>query len=100
MSATIELNRGSDLHFDGFWPDGPGSLDGLDLTGYTIDAIEAHPALDGHITLTISDAPGGRFTGNINWQDDMPTGPVMTFIIRLQLGATAITTPKITVNVR
>lgn len=101
MSATMKLNRGSDLQFSVFWPStsAPGSTEGMNLSGYAVDAFGAHPALAGHISLTITDAQNGEISGVIEWQDDMPTGAIMSFSIRLTQGSLSVTTPAITVQV-
>lgn len=96
----MELNRGSYLQFTGFWPSAPGSSQGMNLTGYTIDAFQPHPALAGHITLTITNATGGNFAGEIEWQDDMPVGAIMSFQVRIMQGGKPLTTPAITVLVK
>jgi hypothetical protein len=100
VQPTIMLNRGSDATFTGFWPSAPGSLAGMNLTGYVMDAVFVHEALQGHLTLTITDALDGRFFGRIEWQDNMPTGAIMSFIIRISLGGNNSTLPKIVVVVK
>lgn len=99
MQPTMRLNRGSDLQFAGFWPSAPGSMQGMNLTGYTIDVYQPHPALAGHITLTVTSATDGTFAGVIEWQDDMPVGAIMSFQVRIVQGGVSLTTPAITVLV-
>jgi hypothetical protein len=99
MDRTIEINRGSDADFQGFWPSGPGSLVGADLTGYAIDAVFVHEALAGHLTLTITNAAAGQFVGHIEWQDDMPLGRVMQFSVRITQGQANTTLPALWVQV-
>lgn len=99
MYSFITLNRGSDLTFTVFWPNGPGSEVGMNLTGWAVDVYEAAPALSGHLTLAITDAANGLISGSINWQDDMPTGTEMYFILRIQSGETSLTLPRLMVRV-
>lgn len=100
LQPIIELNRGSDATFAGFWPSAPGSTAGMNLTGYAIDAVFVHEALQGHLTLTITDALDGRFSGRIEWQDDMPVGAIMGFVIRITQGGENMALPEITVLVK
>lgn len=108
LRPMIELNRGSDLTFRVFWPSAPGASTGMDLTGYTVDAFEPSAALAGHLTLTIANPTGAlqatpstwQIQCRIEWQDDMPSGAIMEFAVRLTLGAENITTPKLTVVVK
>lgn len=100
LRPVLTLNRGSDLDFTVIWPDGPGdAAPPLNLTGFTVDAFDPHPALVGQLTLTITDAAAGQITGRIEWADDMPPGAIMAFSIRIAQGADATATPPITVRV-
>ena len=108
LRPTIELNRGSDLSFPVFWPSAPESSVGMDMTGRVVDAFEPSPALADHLTLTLVNLTGAQLANpatwqimcRIEWQDDMPSGAIMEFAIRVTLGADNITTPKLTVLVK
>jgi hypothetical protein len=100
MTATMTLNRGSDLPFAVLWPSAPGSNVGANLTGYTVDAAFVHPALQGNLALSFSNAAAGQIAGLISWADDMPPGAVMSFRLRITLGEISTTSPEITVLVQ
>lgn len=98
MSDTFTLNRGSDLSFQFNWPNGIGG--NANLTGYTISGFEVHPTLASNLTLNIQSPSTGLITGLINWANNMPSGRVMSFRIKLTLGETDITTNQIWIDVR
>jgi hypothetical protein len=97
--GMMTLNRGTDLPFEVLWPDGPNSNVGANLTGYVVDAAFVHPALLGNLALSFTNAGAGQIAGLISWADDMPSGAVMTFRIRITLGSISTTSPEITVKV-
>lgn len=92
----LEIERGSDLNFTATW----GGASPIDLTGMTVSATDAHPALAGNLSLQITDAAAGLITGRIEWVDTMPLGAVMFFRIMLTDGGDTQTTPQIQVLVK
>lgn len=97
--AELEINRGSDLAFTMEWNQ-PGGTTPYDLTGATVAAFEPHPRIDGHITLTVTDAAQGAVSGRVEWQDDMPTGRIMHFRVRASIGGNDTSTDKFWVTVK
>lgn len=97
--ARMVINRGSDLTFTMNWKQ-PGGTAPYDLTGATVAAFEPHPSIAGHITLTVTDAAQGAVSGRVEWQDDMPTGRVMHFRVRVSIGSDDTSTGKIWVTVK
>ncbi len=96
--AELTINRGSDLTFMMNWKQ-PGG-DPYDLTGHAITAFEAHPKAAGHLTFTVLDAAQGQVRGRLEWQDDMPTGRIMTFRVRATIGADDTASEKFWVTVK
>lgn len=92
----IRLNKGSDLNFVVVWGIG---AEPMNLTGYSVDFIDAHRRLQDHLTLSISNAAAGEISGRIDWDDQMPPGRSMHFRVRMTSGEDTITTPQIWVNV-
>ncbi|EGJ20073.1 hypothetical protein RSWS8N_18264 [Cereibacter sphaeroides WS8N] len=80
MSNTVVLTRGSDLGFSGTWTDEAGAA--LDLTGWSIEAFDAHPALAPQLSMAFGNAAQGHFTGLIAWCDAFPRTP-MAFRVRI-----------------
>lgn len=80
MSSTIILTKGSSIRIGGIWPDGDAGA--ADLTGYNIEAYDVHENLTGHVTLSITNASDGTWSGVIDWQEDMDD-KTMHFRIRL-----------------
>lgn len=108
MTNTYDLPRGSDGRARAFWPDASGSSSGMNLTGYTVDLFDAHPALLGHMTVTLENPTGATLADpaswqiayEIDWQDDMPAGALMWFILRITApDGFRQTAPAVTVNV-
>lgn len=96
--AELTINRGSDLTFMMNWklPDGSP----FPLIGYTISARDQHPKAEGHLTFTVLDAAQGQVRGRLEWQDDMPTGRIMTFRVRATIGADDTASEKFWVTVK
>lgn len=97
MANSLTVNKGSDLTFSLVWPDENG--DPINLTGYTADFFELHPALIDNLTVDISDAAGGELTISMNWVNGMPYGNVMFFRVRITLLDFSQTLPLIYINV-
>ena len=87
---TFEVNRGSDLDFSFNWPNGLGG--NLNLTGYTVDAYEAHPALQGLLSLRLTTPEQGLITGLIDWNENLPSEQQMSFRIRITNAGRSLTT--------
>lgn len=87
MNDTIQITRGASVAFDLRWLRSktipPAAPDPIDLTPYNVEVSFAHPQLQGHLAMTVSDAPAGRATGVLTWVADMPLGRVMHFNARL-----------------
>lgn len=84
MTDTFIFNAGSDLAVQFAWPDGNGGA--ADLTGYTIEAIDVHPALTDALAVAIDDAAAGLISIAITWSDQIPRGRVAHFRLRLTSG--------------
>jgi hypothetical protein len=91
MTDTITLPRGGDFDFTFVWKDGTGAP--LNLAPYDLQVFEAHPALTGFITASITDEAAGRVAGRVSWQEDMPDGRIMNFALRLVPKPTAQVPP-------
>ena len=98
MTNTVKINRGSARSVKIIWPGSPTTP--MDLPGWTVSVFEPHPALDGHLTLTITDAAAGEISGALDWQDDMPMRDEMTFRAKIVNGSANMTTPLITFEVQ
>ena len=98
LRDTFLINWGSDLTAVFNWPDGSGG--DADLTGWTVDAIDVHPALVGFLTVTLTDPPTGEITISVQWDDTMPYGRVMRFRVRISLGGQEATTNRLWVKVQ
>lgn len=96
MSDTFIVNRGTDLAFSFNWPDGGGGS--ADLTGYTISAFEADPAIASYLSLTLVDAANGLISGVLAWNDALPMGRVASFRVRITKDGTHTTTSPLWVQ--
>ncbi len=93
MAATILTNKGSAIRLSA-------SIEGVNLTGYTLDAVDLNQIPAPQITVT--DAPAGTFT--LYWSDEaavaIPAGRRGSFRLRLtEPGGDAFTTTPIFVQV-
>jgi hypothetical protein len=82
---TIVANRGSDVPFGLTWPDSSG--DPADLFGWTVRLMDVSAALEGRVTVAISDAANGRVTGRIEWNDSLAANTPYQFRIQISLGS-------------
>lgn len=89
--TPLRLNQGSDLNFVVNWPNS--------LLDATVDSIDTHPTLAGHLTFSVLDASLGSIAAHLQWQDDMPTGTLMHFRVRVTTPAGRVTTPKVYIEV-
>ncbi len=96
MSDTFIVNRGSDLTFSFNWPNGAGG--NADLTGFTVAAFEAHPALAPHLALTLANPATGLITGRVEWSDSLPMGRIASFRVRITQGQNDTTTSPLWVQ--
>ncbi len=97
MKQVMEINRGSDLIFTGDIKDSLGAA--IDLTGFALSAFEPSAEIAPHLTLTITNAAAGQYSGRIEWDDDFPDGMQMQFKVRWAIGETSTTSPTIWVHV-
>ena len=95
MSNTINLNLGSDLSFTGVWKDENGAA--MNMTGYSISLFNAHPML-ANAVIVWTDAATGAFSLVCQHRADWFIGRVMSFRIRVSLGALDISSPEVWVN--
>lgn len=87
LMNALPINKGSDVIFNAQWyADETEDAPVLDLTGYTAEIYDPHPALVGHIAVSIPSPANGQTPISITWQEDMPTGAVMSFRIRISNG--------------
>ena len=98
MTDTVELNRGSDWVFGSTLTDEFGVP--INLTGYTISAFEPSPELAPHLTLSITNAAAGVWSGRVEWNAAFPNGKRMQFRIMFTLGINNETTPQIWIVVK
>ena len=97
MASSLTINKGSDLTFSFVWPDEDGEP--IDLTGYTADFFELHPALLDNLTVGITDPENGELTISMDWVNGMPYGNSMFFRVRITLLDFSDTLPLIYINV-
>ena len=84
--TIVEINRGSDADFTIIWPG--------DLTGRWIGLFEPHPALAGHLTLSIAEASEAEtvIAAHFEWDAGMPCR--MEFRVATTLGEDQRTSQK------
>lgn len=90
--TDLTINWGSDLDtgITLFRPDG----DPLDLTGCVVDMVDQHAALTGRVTVSVTNQVAGRVNLRIEWADAMLRGRLMSFRLRVALGAHSTTTDR------
>lgn len=96
MNDTFTVNAGSDLTFSFQWPDGLGGF--ADLTGWTVDAVDTHPALEPQLSVALVDAPTGVIAIRIDWADTLPLGRVASFRLRISQGENQATSNELWVK--
>jgi hypothetical protein len=95
-SLVLKVPRGADMAFAGIWPD---DRDGADLSGETLDVINASPALSGLVSVVVTDAPTRAYEIRIEGDLSVPLGDAGTFQLRRRIaGAEPRTTPPIAVR--
>lgn len=95
---VIPIYRGSDCVFAGVLSDELGTP--IDLTGGTISAFEPSPVMAPHLTLAITNAVAGAYSGRIEWNDAFPNGQNMQFRLKFTIGGDDKTGPVVWVNVQ
>jgi hypothetical protein len=98
MKHVLQLNQGSDCAFAGTLRDDLGVP--VNLTGYTISAFDPSPELAPHLTLSITDAVSGAWSGRIEWDAGFPDGMRMRFRIKFSSGLNDQTWPPIWIDVQ
>lgn len=93
----ITINRGSDLTLTGVWRDQAGQA--LDLSDWAIALFEVHPSLQGP-TVEWIDAAAGSYRAHIPWNDQIRTGKVASFRLRISKDGEDRSSPQIWVVVQ
>lgn len=87
LRNILPINKGSDSDLDVQWYEDETEASAvLDLTGFTVEVYDVHSALAGHISVAIPTPANGKTPIAINWQDDMPSGAIMHFRLRISDG--------------
>ena len=94
-TSTFNVNTGSDLSFQITWPDGAGAA--ADLTGYTLNIIDAHSALTGLVTATSADLATGIVSVRVEWDDASPVKTLLHFRVQVSLGTEQQSTNRLKV---
>lgn len=97
--TDIPLNRGSDLAFTGVWRDATGAA--VNLAGWSIEVFEPSNFPAGSaLAVSWSNAPQGAYAASLQWSDDMPTGRLMSFRLRVRNNGVELSTPMIWIVVK
>lgn len=94
MSA-IAPNAGSDCDFRIGWgrPEAP-----VDLTGWSVESYDVHPALAPFLTLNFEDRALGKIIGRIEWDESLKVGVPYHFRARIVNGANQRSSGRIIVR--
>lgn len=93
MNDTFTVNAGSDLSFSFQWPNGLGGF--ADLTGWTVDAVDVHSALEPVLSVTLVEPATGTIAVRIDWADTLPMGRVASFRLRIAQGGNEATSNQL-----
>jgi hypothetical protein len=85
VATTLDIPRGADFPLPFTWPD---SRDGADLTGETVDVINASATLAPLVTVAVIDAATRACRIDIEGDLAVPLGSAGTFQLRRRTGST------------
>jgi hypothetical protein len=93
---VLKVPRGADIAYAFTWPD---DRDGADLSGETVDVINASATLAGLVSVVVTDAATRACQVRIEGDLSVPLGDAGTFQLRRRIaGAQHRTTPPIAVR--